>query len=88
MSLRQRPQVSARMIGANRANAQKSAGPRRKARVTLNALKHGGYAGRLFRSHLVLAREDVALYDWLYRQICDLFHIEFVLDFVTERAYT
>ena len=61
------------MIAANRANAQKSTGPRRKARVTLNALKHGGYAGRLFRSHLLLAREDVALYDWLYRQICDNF---------------
>ena len=48
------------MIAAYHANAQKSTGPRRKARVTINALKHGGYAGRLFRSHLVLAREDVA----------------------------
>jgi len=45
VSLRQRPQVSSRMIAANRANAQKSTGPRRKARVTLNALKHDATTG-------------------------------------------
>ena len=61
------------MLAANRANAQKSTGPRTlcgKAQVTLNHLHHGRYAGRLFRSHLLLAHEDVTLYDWIYRQIC------------------
>ena len=53
MSLRQRPQVSSRTIAANRANAQKSTRPRRKARVTLNARKHEATAQKLFRSHLV-----------------------------------
>jgi len=53
VSLRQRPQVSSRTIAANRANAQKSTTPRRKARVTLNALKHEATAQKLFRSHLV-----------------------------------
>ncbi len=76
VSLRQPPQVTPCMIAANRANAQKSTGPRTdrgKVQVTLSALKHGGYAGRLFRSDLLRAREDVALYDWMYRQICDHF---------------
>jgi hypothetical protein len=52
VSLRRRPEVSPRMIAANRADAQKSTRPRRKARLALNALKHGGYTKRLFRSHL------------------------------------
>ncbi len=74
MSLRQRRKVTPRMLAANRANAQKSTGPRTasgKARVALNGLKHGHYTGRLFRSQLVRAREDVGLYDWLYRQMCE-----------------
>jgi hypothetical protein len=64
------------MTAANRANAQKSTGPRTrtgKAEVALNALQHGAYTDRFFRSHLVLAHEDVALYDWIYRQICEHF---------------
>ncbi len=64
MSLRQRPQVSPLMIAANRANAQKSTGPRSgmgKAQVALNPLKHGAYTDRFFRSHLLLAHEDVDL---------------------------
>ncbi len=76
MSLRQSPTRTPAVLAANRANAQKSTGPRTargKAQVTLNALKHGGYAGRLFRSNLLRAREDVTLYDWMYRQICDNF---------------
>ncbi len=76
MSLRRPPQVSPRMLAANRANAQKSTGPRTyrgKTQITLNNLKHGRYAGRLFRSHLLLIREDVALYDWMYRQVCHHF---------------
>ena len=76
MSLRKSPTRSPALLAANRANAQKSTGPRTlrgKAQVTLNALKHGGYAGRLFRSNLLRAREDVALYDWMCRQICDTF---------------
>jgi hypothetical protein len=44
-----------------------------KAQVALNALQHGAYTDRLFRSHLLLAHEDVALYDWIYRQICEHF---------------
>ena len=40
-------------------------------RVALNALSHGKYTGRLFRSHLLRAREDAGLYDWMHRQICD-----------------
>jgi len=74
VSLRQRPKVTPRMIAANRANAQKSTGPRTgigKKRVALNALSHGKYTDKLFRSHLLLAREDVGLYDWMYRQIRD-----------------
>ena len=68
VSLRQRPKVTPRMIAANRANAQKSTGPRTgigKARVAINALGHGKYTDKLFRSHLLLAREDVGLYDWM-----------------------
>ena len=73
MSLRRSPLVSPRMLAANRANAQKSTGPRTlrgKAQLTHNALKHGRYAARLFRSHLLQPHEDVALYDWMYKQIC------------------
>ncbi len=76
MSLRKSPTRTPALLAANRANAQKSTGPRTargKAQITLNPLKHGGYAGRLFRSNLLRAREDVALYDWMYRQICDNF---------------
>ncbi len=76
MFLRKCPTRTPALLAANRANAQKSTGPRTargKGQVTLNALKHGGYGGRLFRSNLLRAREDVALYDWMYRQICDNF---------------
>ncbi len=63
MSLRKSPTRSPALLAANRANARNSTGPRTargKAQVTLNALKQGGYAGRLFRSNLLRAREDVA----------------------------
>src|SRR5271167_1729342 len=45
MALRKSPVRTAAMLAANRANAQKSTGPATaagKARVALNALKHGG----------------------------------------------
>ncbi len=48
MSLRKSPTRSSALLAANRANAQNSTGRRTargKAQVTLNALKHGGYAG-------------------------------------------
>ena len=54
------------MIAAKRANARKSTGPRRKARVTLNALKHRGYAGRLFvgiRIHIL--KMGIRLHFWV-----------------------
>ena len=44
MSLVKSPRMTAAKLAANRANALKSTGPRTrrgKARVTLNALKHG-----------------------------------------------
>ncbi len=60
------------MIAANRANAQKSTGPwrgRGEVQVALNpacGMRDGSYGGRLFRSHLLRARQDMALYDWMY----------------------
>ena len=47
MSLRQSPQLTPASLAARRTNARKSTGPRTphgKARVALNALKHGRYA--------------------------------------------
>ncbi len=77
MSLRKSPTRSPALLAANRANAQNSTGPRTlRGKAQANPpsrMRDGGYAGRLFRSNLVRAREDVALYDWMYRQICDSF---------------
>jgi hypothetical protein len=47
MSLRKSPTPTPGFLAANRANAQKCTGPRTpagKARSSLNAIKHGGYA--------------------------------------------
>ena len=70
------PVLTPAKLAANRANARKSTGPRSyrgKCRVTLNALRHGRCASpKLFRSRLAAVHEEVALYDWIYKMICDV----------------
>jgi len=65
MSLRKSPVVSAAMLAANRANAQKSTGPRTeagKAISSLNRLKHGGRSRFWQEFHDALWRDpDYAL---------------------------
>jgi hypothetical protein len=58
MSIRRSPRLTPRSLAARRANALKSTGPRTpcgKARVSLNALKHGRSAARAphFRERLL-----------------------------------
>jgi hypothetical protein len=68
MPLVKSPTMTPRKLAANRANSRQSTGPRTyagKYRVVLNALKHGRYS-QAFRSNLLKAREDVAVYDWIY----------------------
>ena len=60
MSIRRSPRLTPRSLAARRANALKSTGPRTpcgKARVSLNALKHGRSAARAprFRERLLRA---------------------------------
>ncbi len=71
MALVKSPTMTPRKLAANRANGCRSAGPRTydgRYRVVLNALKHGRYS-QAFRSNLLKAREDVALYDWIYARV-------------------
>jgi len=74
VSLVKSPVLTAAKLAANRANARKSTGPRSdmgRSRVALNALRHGRWASRkLFRLHLLLAGEDLALYNWIYEEVC------------------
>jgi hypothetical protein len=77
VSLRKSPTRTAALLAANRANAQKSTGPRTpegKARVGLNSLKHGGYAvqleERLGRAGYGQAQ---ATYRKLRQEICEAF---------------
>jgi hypothetical protein len=75
MPFRKSPQLTLALLAANRLNAQKSTGPRTaegKARVALNALKHGHRATH-FRTRLAKAREDVELYDWILDRVCSAF---------------
>jgi hypothetical protein len=75
MSLIKSPTMTPRKLAAVRANGRKSAGPRTQAgkdKSMLNALKHGQYS-KAFRSNLLKAREDVALYDWIYARILETF---------------
>ena len=69
--------VTPAQLAANRANARKSTGPRThrgKCAIRLNALLHGAYASpKFFRTYLMGAREDVALYDWIYSQMCAVY---------------
>jgi hypothetical protein len=65
------------MLAANRANAQKCTGPSSaagKARVALNALKHGGRTDRLPEKLLRTGdREGEALYRWFRAEITATF---------------
>ncbi len=75
MPLVKSPKMTPRKLAAVRANGRQSAGPRTcagKDRSMLNALKHGQYS-QAFRSNLLKAREDVALYDWIYARVCETF---------------
>ena len=77
MALRKSPVRTAAMLAANRANAQKCTGPstaKGKARVALNALKHGRRAHRLPEKLLRAAdREGEALYRWFRGEITAAF---------------
>jgi hypothetical protein len=69
MPLVKSPRMTPGKLAANRANGRRSAGPCTYAgRYRVNALKHGRYS-RDFRSNLLKAREDVALYDWIYARL-------------------
>jgi hypothetical protein len=77
MSLRKRPTVTPAMLAANRANAQKSTGPRTaqgRSRIVLNALKHGRHAGS-FRENLLRAKskDDAELFQWILDQVHSAF---------------
>ncbi len=79
MPLRQSPLRTPALLAANRANAQKSTGPRTpqgKARVALNALKHGRYAVGL-REKLVQAgdRSAEGQYRWIRSEIAATFGV-------------
>ncbi len=77
MPLRKSPVRTPALLAANRANAQSSTGPRSpqgKARVALNALKHGHYAVRL-REKLAQAgdRGGESQYQWFRSEIATAF---------------
>jgi hypothetical protein len=73
MSLSKRTTVTPAMVAANRANAQKSTGPRTaqgRNRIVLNVLKHGQHASN-FRENLLRAKsKQVAeLFQWILDQV-------------------
>lgn len=77
MCLRKSPFRSPASLAANRSNSLKSTGPRTaegKARSSLNALKHGGYACRLpARLRAAGYGERAALHQTAYQEICGAF---------------
>jgi hypothetical protein len=69
-------QVSDRKVAANQSNAQKSTGPKTpegKARVALNAIKHGAFAKADNVRREIMARrgEDPAEYEQLQQDLVD-----------------
>lgn len=80
MSLRKSPARTPAFMAAQRANAQKSTGPRTprgKARVALNGLRHGRFAFRLTENLALTGnREDEALYRWVLTKLTETFGSE------------
>ena len=76
MSLRKSPERTPAFLAAHRRNARKSTGPQTptgKARSSLNALKHGRYAGNLpFKMRAAGIREVVRVFKYR-KQISRLF---------------
>ena len=77
MSLIKSSTLTAARLAANRLNAQKSTGPRisaGKARVALNALKHGRYAVAL-REKIIRTGDQEAdrHYRWLRSEVAHTF---------------
>jgi hypothetical protein len=72
MPLRKSPVRTPAFLAANRANAQKSTGPRTpqgKARVSFNSFKHGRYAARPEELAERLLRAGCVREAALYRQV-------------------
>ena len=73
--LRKSPTRTEAFLAANRRNAQKCTGPRTpegKARVSLNALKHGRYAHRLpEKLEAAGYRSAAALYAQIRQEVVD-----------------
>ena len=78
--LRKSPTRTEAFLAANRRNAQKGTGPRTprgKARVSLNALKHGRYAQRLPERLMAAGyRSAAATYSEIRSQITAAFKVE------------